>query len=97
MKIASILLTLPGLFMLSSAVESNPSYPIAGIAPQQRPANAPTIEWVQHDHAWFKHALTGVKPPYPHSLYFLDNQGNWYTPFSRPGMNPPYDLRGWHQ
>ncbi len=25
------------------------------------------------------------------------SQGEWYTPFSRPGMPGPYDLRGWHR
>lgn len=69
---------------------------IAGTTPWQRPEGAPVIEWVRHDQEWFRHALTGISPPYPKSLYFLDNQGHWYTPFNRPGMLPPYDIRGWH-
>ena len=73
------------------------AYPIAGTTPWQRPEGAPVIEWVRHDQAWFQHALTGISPPYPRSLFFLDNQGNWYTPFNRPGMLPPYDIRGWHR
>lgn len=72
-------------------------YPIAGTQPDARPMGAPVIEWVQHDQAWFKHALTGIQPPFPRSLYFLDNQGNWYTPFDHPGMTGPYDIRGWHR
>ena len=72
-------------------------FPIAGTAPYQRPAGAPVIAHVSHDPAWFAFALTGVSQPYPDSLVFLRNQGNWYTPFDRPGMLPPYDLRGWHQ
>ena len=72
-------------------------FPIAGLTPWQRPAGAPVIEWVQQrDQAWFEQALTGVSRPYPPSLNFLENQGNWYTPFTRKGMLPPYDLRGWH-
>jgi len=71
-------------------------YPIAGSTPWQRPVGAPVIEWVKHDPTWFKKAVTGVTPPYPHSLYFLDNQGDWYTPFTHRGMTGPYDIRGWH-
>lgn len=76
---------------------ANAGYPIAGLTPDQRPAGAPTIEWVKHDKAWYQQALTGIQPPYPRSLWFLDNQGNWYTPFNRPGMRDYYDIRGWHR
>ena len=69
--------------------------PIAGVKPDQRPEGAPVIEWVQHDKAWYRHALTGIQPPYPRSLYFLDNQGDWYTPFNHPGMRGYYDIRQW--
>ncbi len=72
-------------------------YPIAGLTPWQRPAGAPVINSVDRDSAWFRRALTGISRPYPASLRFLDNQGNWYTPFNRPGMTAPYDIRGWHQ
>jgi hypothetical protein len=51
---------------------------------------------VKHDRLWFEQALTGVALPYPKSLYFLGNQGYWYTPFTQPGMTPPYDIRGWY-
>lgn len=83
------------LLMMTSTVSAD--YPIAGIEPSQRPVGAPVIEWVRHDKSWYEHALTGVKKPYPRSLYFLDNQGDWYTPFIRPGMRGPYDIRGWHK
>ena len=69
---------------------------IAGLHPGQRPENAPVITEVFKDQAWYARALTGISWPYPNSLRFLDNQGNWYTPFSRPGMTGYYDLRGWH-
>ena len=72
-------------------------YPVAGLKPEQRPEGAPVIEWVQHNKSWFEHALTGIERPYPRSLYFLDNQGYWYTPFNRPGMKGVYDIRGWHR
>ena len=28
---------------------------------------------------------------------FLEDQGNWYTPFNHPGMTGRYDIRGWHR
>jgi hypothetical protein len=71
--------------------------PVAGTTPWQRPAGAPVITSVDHDSAWFQRALTGISRPYPASLRFLDDQGNWYTPFNRPGMTGLYDIRGWHQ
>ncbi len=70
---------------------------VAGVEPHQRPANAPTITTVAKNTQWYDRALTGVEPPYPASFRFLEDQGNWYTPFNRPGMTGPYDLRGWHQ
>lgn len=69
---------------------------IAGTAPSQRPAGAPVIVDVTRDGEWYRRALTGISMPYPASLRFLEDQGNWYTPFIRPGMLPPYDIRGWH-
>ncbi|MES9827619.1 MAG: hypothetical protein ABW201_05095 [Candidatus Thiodiazotropha sp.] len=72
-------------------------YPIAGVEPSKRPVDAPVVEWVKHDRAWYQSALSGVRQPYPKSLYFLDNQGHWYTPFNQPGMKGRYDIRKWHQ
>ncbi|MEG7524142.1 MAG: hypothetical protein M3H12_13740 [Chromatiales bacterium] len=83
------------LLLMLSTVSAD--YPIAGIEPSQRPSGAPVLEWVRHDKTWYEHALTGVQRPYPRSLYFLDNQGDWYTPFNRPGMRGPYDIRSWHR
>lgn len=72
-------------------------YPMAGITPWQRPIGAPVITTVQHPGAWYTAALHGVTRPYPYSLRFLEDQGNWHTPFNRPGMPGRYDIRGWHQ
>ncbi|MCU7916817.1 MAG: hypothetical protein KZQ95_00480 [Candidatus Thiodiazotropha sp. (ex Epidulcina cf. delphinae)] len=83
------------LLLLTSSVMAD--YPIAGIEPSRRPSSAPVIEWVMHTKAWYQNALTGVQRPYPPSLYFLDNQGNWHTPFNHPGMTGRYDFRGWHR
>jgi len=71
-------------------------YPIAGLAPAQRPAGAPVITQYEKPAAWYTGALHGVARPYPPSLRFLEDQGAWHTPFNRPGMYPPYDVRGWH-
>lgn len=68
---------------------------IAGLTPYERPADAPRITAdPTPDRA---RMLRGITDPVPPSLLqFLDDQGGWYTPFNRPGMTPPYDLRGWH-
>ena len=71
-------------------------HPIAGLAPYERPNNAPVIKQVLKDDAWYQKALTGVSKPYPSSLGFLEDQGNWYTPFIHPGMRGWYDIRGWY-
>ena len=68
---------------------------IAGVAPDRRPESAPKVMGTVHPQAWYVQAVRGVVPPYPQSLFFLDNQGEWYTPFTRPGMPGPYDIRGW--
>ena len=70
---------------------------IAGTQPSERPAGAPQITTVDHPGTWYTQALQGVSKPYPWSLRFLEDQGNWHTPFNRPGMTGRYDIRGWHQ
>jgi hypothetical protein len=72
-------------------------HPIAGTSPSQRPAGAPQITTVDHPGSWYTAALHGVSRPYPYSLRFLEDQGNWHIPFNRPGMPGRYDIRGWHQ
>lgn len=100
MKIRVISASLVGLISLFISLPnlSAENYPIAGMTPWQRPEGAPVIEWVQpHNREWYQKGLTGITSPYPSSLYFMDNQGNWYTPFINTGMLAPYDIRGWHQ
>lgn len=82
------------LFISASQADEGPW--IAGLDPAMRPANAPTISTVQHSADWRAHALSGITAPVPEGLDFLNDQGNWFTPFSRPGMVGLYDLRGWH-
>lgn len=71
-------------------------FPIAGTQPYARPVGAPVILEVQREPGWYTRALTGISQPYPASLRFLEDQGNWYTPFIHPGMTGRYDIRGWH-
>ncbi|MEW7977147.1 MAG: hypothetical protein AB2814_06845 [Candidatus Sedimenticola endophacoides] len=85
-----------GMLMLAASSVSA-EYPTAGINPDQRPAGAPTLSWVNHKQTWYQNALTGVSQPDPRSIYFLENQGNWFTPFNHPGMTGPYDIRNWHK
>jgi hypothetical protein len=83
------------LFCFSGAAAGY-DYPIAGLDPSARPAGAPMILIYPKNADWYRHALTGIVPPYPASLRFLEYQGAWYTPFDRPGMTGPYDIRNWH-
>jgi hypothetical protein len=84
------------LVLLATTAQADEIAYIAGTNPAERLATAPTTLEVHHDVAWYSSALTGVAQPYPASLHFLENQGNWFSPFTHAGMTPPYDLRGWH-
>lgn len=70
---------------------------VAGVQPDQRPAGAPTITAYDKSGKWQANATHGVTAPVPpHVTKFLADQGAWYTPFTRPGMPGPYDIRQWH-
>lgn len=69
---------------------------VAGVVPSERPKGAPVVTEVAKDGAWYAQALHGVDSPYPASLRFLEDQGNWFDPFLHPGMTGPYDIRHWH-
>lgn len=83
------------LCLLGASAQAQSPYPIAGVTPDARPQGAPTITEVVRDKAWRQRYLSGVVEPYT-NIPGLTDQGAWYTPFNRPGMPPPYDLRGWH-
>ncbi len=71
---------------------------IAGVHPDQRRTDTPVINKAKRDQNWQKRALTGISQPVPkHILHFLRDQGNWFSPFLRPGMHGRYDIRGWHR
>ena len=91
----ALLLALPLSNVAICASESGAGF-IAGTKPSQRPVGAPVITEFVKPEGWYTQALHGVERPYPSSLRFLEDQGAWHTPFNRPGMPDPYDLRGWH-
>ncbi len=82
-------------FSYIATADGKPGW-VAGSQPDRRPAQAPHIQQHTQSPAWYAQALRGVYQPFPPSLGFLEAQGAWYTPFNRPGMPAPYDLRGWH-
>ena len=88
-KTVSIVLGLTASFSVGAG------YPIAGIQPDRRPEGAPVLSKAVKTDGWYERALTGIEPPYPGSLRFLEDQGAWYTPFDHPGMPGRYDIRGW--
>ncbi len=69
---------------------------VAGSQPDRRPAQAPYVQFDAKSPAWYAQALQGVTQPFSPSLGFLEYQGAWYTPFTRPGMTGRYDMRRWH-
>ena len=85
----------------AEAVEE-PFVPIEGITvvggrlPNQRPEKAPKLTVAEKDADWYAKATRGLPEPHPESLRFLEDQGNWFNPFTRPGMTGPYDIRNWH-
>lgn len=66
---------------------------IAGVEPDKRPAAAPrsTTPAPLPPAA----QTVGIATPLP-PLSFIKDHGGWYTPFTRPGMPGPYDIRGLH-
>lgn len=81
------------LALVSAGIASTHTYPVAGVAPNQRPEGTPTITSATLPTT----ALHGVLDPPPESIgKFIKDQGNWYTPFFHPGMTGPYDIRDWH-
>jgi hypothetical protein len=80
---------------LSAAAEQT-AYSVAGLQPDKRPM-APKVVAVERDGHWYARAYSGIELPYPWTLRFINDQGNWHTPFAAPGMTGKYDLRGWHR
>ncbi|TXG88341.1 MAG: hypothetical protein E6R10_06315 [Rhodocyclaceae bacterium] len=83
-----------GIGLASLAAVAASEYPVAGLAPDQRPANAPRL--TADAPVDTTRSLHGIPAPRPAGLEFVEAQGGWYTPFDLRGMPGPYDLRGWH-
>ncbi len=79
------------------AQESSRQAPVAGTTPDRRPEGAPVVRQTGFTMFGLATALEGISQPYPKNLDFLDDQGAWFTPFTRPGMRGPYDIRGLHK
>ncbi|MFZ1325224.1 MAG: hypothetical protein WAT67_04245 [Candidatus Contendobacter sp.] len=88
--------TLALIIGFGGAACAQSAYPIAGLTPSQRPAGAPVIKQFKKDRKWSENYYHGIAKPYPPHLDEA-SQGAWYTPFTRPGMIGPYDIRRWHQ
>lgn len=84
-----------GTFLGATAVSAQSS--IAGVQPDRRPDSAPKVQSAAKPKDWQAKATAGVVRPLPPTLKFLDDQGGWYTPFDRPGMPGPYDIRKLHR
>ena len=97
MRNFSLVISLVISFITTTPSVAEESIYVAGTVPAQRPANAPVQTEVQKDATWYSTALTGVEQPYPASLRFLEDQGNWFNPFNHAGMTGRYDIRGWHK
>ena len=49
------------------------------------------------DGEWLACATRGIDGDIPQSVTaMLDDQGGWYTPFTRPNATGPYDIRNLH-
>ena len=77
----------------SAQTTAQPSF-IGGTTPDRRPEGAPRVTTFKKSKTWWAQARRGIDKPYPKDLTFLDDQGAWFTPFDRPNMPSPYDLRG---
>ena len=82
--------------LCATATACAAEYPIAGLVPDRRPESAPTIVNFVQPSGWERRFFHGVGDPRPQSLSWSADQGGWYTPFDRPGMRGPYDIRNWH-
>lgn len=94
-RVLGAVLVLIGTAGIALAADGS-AYPIAGLTPSVRPAGAPVVTVAQHGADWNERFYRGVTKPYPPSIQFQAVHGGWFTPFDRPGMLGPYDLRNWH-
>lgn len=88
-------IALGGISIVGARAAPDDAQVIGGLTPDQRPASLPVITETGLTMFGMVRELHGVSKPYP-PLDFLDDHQGFYTPFSRPGMTGPYDIRNWH-
>ena len=69
---------------------------VAGLHPDRRPDGAPQATQTALTPEQLAQALHGIDRPAPGNVESIAATGRWWVPLRGPGMNPPYDLRGWH-
>jgi hypothetical protein len=69
---------------------------VAGLAPDRRPVDAPTVQAYTPSKTTVQAHLKGVEPPAPANVRQVAEAGPWFIPMNAAGMTPPYDLRGHH-
>ena len=94
-RAAQVILAL--LFVAGAVAPARAQSYVAGTQPDRRPEGAPRVQAFEKSPKWQKAATAGVARPIPPSLKFLDDQGAWFTPFTRPGMPGRYDIRKLHR
>jgi len=69
---------------------------VAGLHPDRRPDGAPQLTQATLTPEQLERALHGIERPVPGNVEEIASTGKWWVPLRRPGMNPPYDPRDWH-
>ena len=85
-----------GLMACATSALSQTSPYVAGLQPDRRPDEAPQITVDTRTPEQVEQALHGVEKPVPGNVELVAATGNWWVPLRQPGLNNPYDLRGWH-
>ena len=85
------------LLVAAGGAAAQAASPIAGLHPDRRPDGAPPQPTqVTLSQEQLEQALHGIDGPAPGNVELIAATGKWWVPLRRPGMNAPYDLRGWH-
>ena len=85
-----------GLMACAGNVAAQNGGYVAGLQPDRRPDTAPRVTEAVRTPEQLEQALHGIEKPVPGNVESIAATGNWWVPLRRPGMNEPYDLRGWH-
>ena len=81
--------------LCSAAAWAQPA-PVAGLAPDARPASAPVLAEAPPTEAEMAAWMRGVSEPWPGNTAEVAKTGRWFVPLRHPGMPGPYDIRGRH-